>query len=183
MLTRRSLFSLSLLAASGAINPLCAADKPDLDELFAKLRDPATGASVIAIEPQIWDRWMHAGTNAQNEALAKASAAMNLGDFKVAEKMLDTLLADTKTYSEVWNKRATLYFLLGRFDESLADIVKTLDLEPRHFGALSGRGMIYQRLGRNPEALTAFKQALKIHPTMPGAKIAVKQLEQLVPEL
>jgi Flp pilus assembly protein TadD len=61
--------------------------------------------------------------------------------------------------------------------------VKTLDLEPRHFGALSGRGMIYQRLGRNAEALIAFKQALEIHPTMVGARLSVKQLEQLLPEL
>jgi tetratricopeptide (TPR) repeat protein len=183
MLTRRKLLPLSLLALSGAIQPLSAADKPDLDQLFAKLRDPATGANVLSLEPQIWDRWMHGGTDAQNEALAKASAAMGVGDFKVAEKMLDTLLAETKTYAEVWNKRATLYFLLGKMDESLADIVKTLELEPRHFGALSGRGMIYQRMGRNAEALTAFKQALEIHPTMPGARIAVKELEKLVPEL
>jgi tetratricopeptide (TPR) repeat protein len=183
MLTRRELFTLSLLAVTGAISPLCAADKLDLDTLFAKLRDPAAAANVLAIEPQIWDRWMHGGSDKQNEALAKASAAMNFGDFKVAEAMLDALLVETKTYAEVWNKRATLYFLLGRFEESLADIVKTLDLEPRHFGALSGRGMIYQRLGKNAEALTAFKQALEIHPTMVGAKLSVKQLEQLVPEL
>jgi tetratricopeptide (TPR) repeat protein len=183
MLKRREVFSLSLLAISGAMTPLCAAETPDLDTLFAKLRDPATGAKVLSIEPQIWDQWMHGGTNTQNEALAKASAAMSFGDFKVAEAMLDALLSETKTYPEVWNKRATLYFIKGRFEESLADIVKTLDLEPRHFGALSGRGMIYQRLGRNAEALIAFKQALEIHPTMAGARLSVKQLEQLLPEL
>jgi tetratricopeptide (TPR) repeat protein len=183
MLTRRAMLPLSLLALSGAISPLGAADQLDLDTLFAKLRDPATGAKVLSIEPKIWDQWMHGGTDKQNEALAKASAAMNFGDFKVAEAMLDELLAETKTYPEVWNKRATLYFILGRFEESLTDIVKTLDLEPRHFGALSGRGMIYQRMGRNAEALIAFKQALEIHPTMVGARLSVKQLEQLLPEL
>jgi Flp pilus assembly protein TadD len=183
MLTRRVLLPLSLLAISGAIFPLCAADTPDLDKLFAKLRDPATGAKVLSIEPQIWDQWMHGGTNAQNESLAKATLAMNGGALDAAETRLNMLLAETQTYAEVWNKRATLYFIRGRFEESLADIVKTLDLEPRHFGALSGRGMIYQRLGRNAEALMAFKQALEIHPTMVGARLSVKQLEQLLPEL
>jgi tetratricopeptide (TPR) repeat protein len=83
----------------------------------------------------------------------------------------------------VWNKRATLYFLMGRMEDSLKDIDKTLDLEPRHFGALSGRGMIYQKLGKNPEALAAFKEALSMNPNMVGAKLAVQQLEKLVPEL
>lgn len=155
----------------------------DLDTLFAKLRDPASGSSVLRIEPEIWSEWMQGGTPEQNDALVKATASMNLADFANAEKQLNTILAKTQDFPEVWNKRATLYFLMGRFDESLADIVKTLDLEPRHFGALSGRGMIYQRLGRDAEAITAFKDALAIHPNLVGARIAVKQLEKILPEL
>jgi tetratricopeptide (TPR) repeat protein len=93
------------------------------------------------------------------------------------------MLATSPNYAEVWNKRATLYYLMGRMDDSLNDIKKTLDLEPRHFGALSGRGMIYQRMGKNPEALAAFKEALSINPKMPGARLAVQELEKLLPEL
>jgi tetratricopeptide (TPR) repeat protein len=72
---------------------------------------------------------------------------------------------------------------MGRYDESLADIVTTLDLEPRHFGALSGRGMIYQRLGRNLDAIAAFKDALAINPHMTGAKSSLQQLERQAPDL
>jgi tetratricopeptide (TPR) repeat protein len=155
----------------------------DLDKLFAQLRDPETGAEVLRIEPQIWSAWMQAGTADENRLLAEATDAMNIGSFKVCEEKLNALLAKNQTYAEVWNKRATLYFLMGRFDDSLADIVKTLELEPRHFGALSGRGMILQRLDRKAEALVAFKEALSIHPKMVGARLAVKQLEQEAPEL
>jgi tetratricopeptide (TPR) repeat protein len=164
-------------------NHLSAAAQSDLDALFGKLRDPATGSEVLRIEPEIWTAWMRGGTNEQNEALAKATASMNVADLSNAEKQLNALLEKTQTFPEVWNKRATLYFLMGRFDESLADIVKTLELEPRHFGALSGRGMIYQRLGRDAEALAAFKEALSINPSMVGARLAVQQLEKALPEL
>jgi tetratricopeptide (TPR) repeat protein len=168
------------LAVFASVGPAMA---EDLDTLFAKLRDPATGSEVLRIEPQIWSEWMQGGTTRQNEALAKATASMNAGDFAGAEKQLTALLNETQTFPEVWNKRATLYFLMGRLEDSLADIVKTLDLEPRHFGALSGRGMIYQRQGKNAEAMAAFKDALAINPKMPGARIAVQQLEKQLPEL
>jgi tetratricopeptide (TPR) repeat protein len=155
----------------------------ELDTLFAKLRDPASGSEALRIEPKIWDAWMHYGTDAENEQLAKATATMNVGGFAAAEQQLTAMTVTSPGYPEVWNKRATLYYLMGRMDDSLKDIVKTLDLEPRHFGALSGRGMIYQRMGKNAEALAAFKEALSMNPNMVGAKLAVKELEKLVPEL
>ena len=176
---RTIIFSLLLLLSSHA--PAFA--QSELDTLFAKLRDPETGSNVLRIEPQIWATWMQGGSAEDNEALVKATASMNLADFAKAEKQLNAILAKTQTYPEVWNKRATLYFLMGRYEESLADIVKTLDLEPRHFGALSGRGMIYQRLGKDVDALNAFKEALQIHPNLLGARLAVNQLEKASPEL
>ena len=176
---RTIIFSLLLLLSSHA--PAFA--QSELDTLFAKLRDPETGSNVLRIEPQIWAAWMQGGSAEENEALVKATASMNLADFANAEKQLNAILAKTQTYPEVWNKRATLYFLMGRYEESLADIVKTLDLEPRHFGALSGRGMIYQRLGKDVDALNAFKEALQIHPNLLGARLAVNQLEKASPEL
>jgi tetratricopeptide (TPR) repeat protein len=177
----RTLLFVGLFSCGGGA--FAGPPQADLDILFAKLRDPATGSEVLRIEPQIWDVWMHGGTDAENEQLAKATASMNAGAFALAEQQLTALLKTSPNYPEVWNKRATLYFLMGRMDDSLKDITMTLDLEPRHFGALSGRGMIYQRLGRNAEAISAFKEALSINPSMPGATLAVQQLEKLAPEL
>jgi tetratricopeptide (TPR) repeat protein len=156
---------------------------PELDELFAKLRDPTSGSEVLRIEPQIWSLWMHGGTGEENEKLATATQSMNLGAFALADKQMTALLVTSANFPEAWNKRATLYFLMGRMDESLADIARVLELEPRHFGALSGRGMIYQRQGKNAEALAAFKEALSMNPSMVGPRLAVQQLEKLVPEL
>ncbi len=93
-------------------------------------------------------------------------------------KILDQLIAGNPGFAEAWNKRATLYFNMGRLDDSLADIEKVLDLEPRHFGALSGRGMIYMHQKKFPKALDAYKDALGMNPTMESAKDAVKALEK-----
>lgn len=159
------------------------AQSPDLDTLFAQLRDPADANAALGIEARIWDGWMHGGSNDENEALAKATQTMNVGAFPSALRQLDALVASAPDFPEAWNKRATLLFLMGRYDESLADIVKTLDLEPRHFGALSGRGMIYARLGREVEAIAAFKEALTINPNMTGARQSLEILEKQAPDL
>ncbi len=154
-----------------------------LDALFGKLKDPALGAAAMRVEAQIWAIWMAAGTPSENETLMKASAAMGTGGFRVPEEELNKLIGETPHFSEALNKRATLYYLMGRYDESLADIVKVLELEPRHFGALSGRGMIYQKLGKPREAIAAYREALAVNPHLVGATIAVKMLEKLEPDL
>jgi Tfp pilus assembly protein PilF len=181
--TMRRCWMIIVLMFAGLSSAFAQQASPELDRLFAKLRDPATGSEVLRIEPQIWSLWMKGGTEAHNDKLALATASMNLGAFALADKQLTELLVSAQNFPEAWNKRATLYYLMGRLDESLADIEKVLDLEPRHFGALSGRGLIYQRQGKNAQALTAFREALAINPTMVSAKLSVQQLEKLVPEL
>ncbi len=156
---------------------------PELDTLFAKLRAPDVGSEALRIELKIWSLWMQGGTASENDKLAVATQSMNIGAFKLADQQMTVLVTASKNFPEAWNKRATLYFLMGRLEDSLADIEKVLDLEPRHFGALSGRGMILQQQGKNAEALAAYKDALSMNPNMVGPRVAVKQLEQLVPEL
>ncbi len=154
-----------------------------LDVLFAKLQGKEDNLEMFQTEQKIWTLWMESDSNADDLLLSDATRAMGTGDFKTCENLLNTLIASTPSYAEAWNKRATLYYLMGRLDESLADIVKTLELEPRHFGALSGRGMIYQKQGKLGEALKAYREGLAVNPHMAGAKVAVKELEKLAPEL
>ena len=97
-------------------------------------------------------------------------------EFGPAEQLLDGLLATHPCYAEAWNKRATLYFLMERDRESLHDIVRTLELEPRHFGAICGFAQICLRHGRRAEALAAFESALLINPHMAGPRAAVDAL-------
>ena len=92
------------------------------------------------------------------------------------------MIVEAPEFAEAWNKRATLYYLMGHY-RLAHDIGKTVDLEPRHFGALSGRGMVLMKMGKNAEALAAFKEALAVNPNMMGAKLSVQALEKQFPEL
>jgi Flp pilus assembly protein TadD len=177
---RHTLLLIALLLTSPA---MAQSGSSELDTLFAKLRDPATGAEVLRIEQQVWSIWMTSGTSEQNERLAKASQVMGTGQGKVALAILDDLIKEAPGFAEAWNKRATLHYLMGDYQASLDDIVKTVDLEPRHFGALSGRGMVLMKLGKNAEALAAFKEALAVNPNMVGAKLSIQALEKQFPEL
>jgi tetratricopeptide (TPR) repeat protein len=154
-----------------------------LDQLFGKLRTTDLGPDAFTTEAKIWDIWLQGGNPDENQVLNAAATAMALGNYADSERLLNQLIGRTAVLPEAFNKRATLYFLMGRYDESLADIVMTLELEPRHFGALSGRGMILQMLGRNGDALGAYRDALAINPHMPGARLAIQQLEKLAPDL
>jgi Flp pilus assembly protein TadD len=174
---------LALLALLLATPAKAQSSTAELDTLFAKLRDPTTGAQVLSIEQQVWAIWMTSGTKEQNDSLAKAAQVMGTGQGKIALAILDDLVRDAPRFAEAWNKRATLHYLMGHYQASLDDIVKTVDLEPRHFGALSGRGMVLMKLGRNAEALAAFKEALQVNPNMVGAKLSIQALEKQVPEL
>lgn len=154
-----------------------------LDKLFAALHNAPDDTAAKLAEIQIWAIWANNDTPDAVSLLAEASAAMNSGAFDVAEQKLVALVQAHPTFAEGWNRRATLYFMQGRYDESLADIAKVLELEPRHFGALSGKGMVLRAQHRPAEALKAMKDALAINPNLNGLKDAVQQLEKLQPEL
>jgi tetratricopeptide (TPR) repeat protein len=183
MRRRSTLFALAIAVFCGSGIAIAQTPAVDLDRLFAQLRDAGSEASARGIESRIWDAWMHGGNELENEALSMATEAMNKADYAKAEQLLNALTVAAEKFSEAYNKRATLYFLMGRYEDSLADIVKTLDLEPRHFGALSGRAMIMQGLGRNAEAIVAYKEALSINPNMVSARAAILSLEKQAPEL
>ena len=105
---------------------------------------------------------------------------MNHRAFEAALTSFNTVIEMRPDFAEGWNKRATLYYLVGEFERSIADVERTLALEPRHFGALSGLGLINMALERPVEALAAFEAALAVHPHMPNAKRMIKQLRAIV---
>src|SRR5512134_4034346 len=109
-----------------------------LDRLFQRLQARPLVNNAYEIEDEIWETWIggsdRPGTHAMNDAIA----AMAQKQYAGAEQRLDRLIAAQPDWAEAWNKRATLYFLQGRECESLSDIRRTLELEARHFGAISG---------------------------------------------
>ena len=150
-----------------------------LDILFAKLHQATDAAAAKTIEQNIWALWMVSDSPTAEVLLQQATKALDDGAWEPSLAILNRLIGAYPDYAEAWNKRATLYFAMGRYDESLADIVKVLDLEPRHFGALSGRGMIFEKRKDYAAAIDAFREALGIDPNLDGAKSAVEALEKI----
>ena len=149
-----------------------------LDGLFATLQRAPGEAEAKQAEQKIWEIWAQSDSVTADVLLNQAVAAMNAGDNRASFGILNQVIATYPEYAEAWNKRATLNFMIGRYYDSLADIEKVLELEPRHFGALSGRGMIYQTQEKWGPALEAYREALKINPNLASVKEAIKQLEK-----
>jgi tetratricopeptide (TPR) repeat protein len=149
----------------------------ELDRLFDQLAT-AKGRGQGAIEERIWTLWTEHPDPMAAERMVRAIAAMAQKRLPEAEAELDLLVGQRPEWAEAWNKRATLLWMLGRHEESVADIARTLALEPRHFGAICGFGQICLAQGRRVEALAAFETALRIHPGLEAVKGAVKALSE-----
>ena len=154
-----------------------------LDQLFGELHQQGVGENVVQAETEIWRLWAKNESPTAETLLANASIAMAVKDYEASEQILSQLIESYPTFSEGWNRRAILYFVMKRFDASLVDIGHVLELEPRHFGALAGKGMILRATGKNEEALAAFKEALAMNPHMETVKAAIKDLEKTNPKI
>jgi len=149
---------------------------PRLDHLFAELASESPSRKTHEIEDEIWALWTDHRDEAMAERMGHAIAAIARKQHAQAEALLDALVQDQPDWAEVWNKRATLYYVLGRHEESMADIAHTLALEPRHFGAICGFAQICLARGRQVEALAAFETALAVHPRIESVRAAVEAM-------
>lgn len=151
---------------------------PKLDDLFLVLRSTDDPAKAQRTEGEIWVLWVKRGVEHVDELMAAGIQAMNAGALHTSVTVFDRVIAMAPDYAEAWNKRATVYFMMGRFDESVGDIQKTLTLEPRHFGALSGMGMIYQAIGKPQAAIEIWQKALTINPHLAGLRRHVDEVRR-----
>jgi tetratricopeptide (TPR) repeat protein len=151
-----------------------------LDFLFGALKAAPDEASAKHVEARIWALWLQTPSDTAALLMTRAKAAMDAQQMDVALKLLDALVKLRPDWVEVWNRRATLYYLQNDYGRSLQDIQQVLIREPRHFGALAGLGMIMQDLGDNKRALDAFRRALAINPHMDKVPELVKTLSEKV---
>jgi len=165
-----ALFVGVMLALIAATAPQARADQTDerLYPLFNLLRSAPSYPAAFPVEQQIWSIWIKSADEEANVAMRLGIDAMNRRDFEGAVVFFGNAARIDPDFSEAFNKRATAYYLMGEYERSVADIHRTLELEPRHFGALAGLGLIYQRLDRPEAALKAVEKSLAIHPTQPG---------------
>ncbi len=171
----------ALLLAAGLISAppaLARQDDARLDALFDELYAAPDAGEARRIEQEIWRLWIASGSETIDLLVHRGSLSMAEGAYDVALTIFNSVVELDPEFAEGWNKRATLYYLMGRFDASVADIQHTLGLEPRHFGALSGLGMIYSALDDDERALKAYRKALEVNPHLPGARAAVIRLRK-----
>ncbi len=150
------------------------------NSLLTRLKGAQDASTAKTIEQAIWQLWLRHPSPSVELLMGQAVKAMTVGENKKALRILTTVIELVPDYAEAWNKRATVYFYEGEYKRSLADIDQVLDIEPRHFGALSGLGLVHQAMENKKEALKALRRALKVHPFLEGAKDAEKRLEQEV---
>ena len=149
-----------------------------LNLAFAQLAKASSPQGVRVLESRIWKIWLEHPQPRINEMMRWGVEALNTQDYPTALKLFDSLVEAAPEFAEGWNKRATVRFLVGNYEGSIEDIRKTLALEPRHFGALSGLGMIHTNQERWFAAMAAFEQALRIHPHLIGVRHTINKLQQ-----
>lgn len=156
-----------------------AAREAHLDSLFAELAS-AENENWQRIQAQIYAAWSRSGSPSMDLLAERADKAMAEQDYDTALIHLDDLIRLAPDFAEGWNKRATVHFLRDEYGRSMRDIARVLALEPRHFGAYSGLGIILDRLGDKDGALEAYRRAVAIHPNLPGAAEGIRKLTREV---
>jgi tetratricopeptide (TPR) repeat protein len=152
----------------------------NLDFLFEALKIAPDEATAKQIEQRIWATWFVSPSDTANLLMTRVRTAIEAKDANLALKLLDALIKIRPDYVEAWNRRATVYFMKNEYGKSLADIREVLKREPRHFGALSGLGMILQELGEDRRALEAYRRALAVYPRIERIPETVKTLQEKV---
>ena len=165
---------LSLLIAAPA---RADQDDPRLDTLFDRLENADSRGQAQMIAGRIWAIWFQHPNGYVEALLRQGREALQDGDLEGALIAFDDAVRKAPGFAEAWNARATVNYQMGNYQRSLADIRRTLTLEPRHFGALSGRGLCYLALDRPEKALAAFQASLEVHPYQPGVKAQVRDLK------
>ncbi len=148
----------------------------NLDKLFEALKVAPDEASAKYIENRIWAAWHASNSDTATLLMSRVKIAVDAKEIDLAIRLLSSIIAIKPDYVEAWNQRATLYYMKKDFSRSLSDIHNVLAREPRHFGALSGLGMIMQEFGDDKGALEAFRRALALHPRLERIPDLVKKL-------
>ena len=155
------------------------ADNAELEALFEGLQG-ADSTAAAQIESRIYEIWSNSGSPSMDLLLERGRNALEAGDNVLAIRHFTALIDHAPEFAEGYNGRATAYFQAGRFGLSLEDIRRTLELNPRHFAAMSGLALILEELGQKEDALAAWREVERLHPNREGLKDAIARLERQV---
>ncbi|MCP4333846.1 MAG: tetratricopeptide repeat protein [Gammaproteobacteria bacterium] len=157
-----------------------AADQTDqrLDGLFQALQDTQDADELVEVEASIWEIWYQSGVTEIDVMMVEAGELVRSGELVAAEAIYASIIEQAPTFSEGWNRRATVRFYQRDYDGSLEDIEETLKLEPRHFGAIWGLGMIMGAQQDFQRAIIAFEKLLEIKPNSRDVRPRIELLKQ-----
>lgn len=151
---------------------------PRLDELFGILQSSQDQSKLVEVEAEIWDIWYQSGNDEVDNLMAIAATTARSGNLAKAESIYSQVIEHLPDFSEGWNRRATIRYYRNDYDGSLADIEQTLRLEPRHFGAVWGLGMILGWQKDFERAILAFERLLELKPNAQDARPRIELLKQ-----
>ena len=176
----KKIFTILILSLFGILQVVADERVDQLNKLFNQLKiDNPTLTSEI--EQKIWKIWStHPKKNNLTLMLSKGSNLVNNDQLIEAVNVFTEVINLDPGWAEAWNKRATVFYLLGEFEKSQNDIDKVLELEERHFGALAGQGLVNIKLKNYEKAILSYEKAEKLYPSMKSPKIMIKEIEKLI---
>jgi tetratricopeptide (TPR) repeat protein len=149
-----------------------------IDELFNQLKNTTSYKKSKEIESKIWELWTtHPSKNNLTALMADGSVYMSQNKLETAYETFTRTIELDPNWAEAWNKRATVLYLMGKYELSQSDIDKVLELEERHFGALSGQGLVQTALNNYQKAIDSYIEAHKVHPNMKSPLIMIEKLQ------
>ena len=152
----------------------------NLDFLFGALKVAPDDITAKAVEERIWALWTASRSDTITLLMSRVQAATEAKDIDLAITLLDVVIKIKPKYVEAWNRRATIYYMKKDYGHALADIREVLRREPRHFGALSGLGLIMQDIGDDKQALEVYRRALAVYPRLQRIPDVVKTLQEKI---
>ena len=158
----------------------------ELNNLFQQLKN-SEATKAIEIENKIWKIWsIHPSNDRRGyrltELLAQGSILINQRNLRKAYGLFSQIILEDPKWAEAWNKRATVLYMMGSYEQSQKDINEVLKLEKRHFGALSGQGLVQTKLKNYKKAIESYKEVQKIYPSMKAPKVMIPRIKKLIKE-
>ena len=149
---------------------------PGLDAVFTRLQETKDPTEAETLQQYIWRLWVKTDDKAVRTLFGKSREMLIRNDYLTALSFASKIVQLAPEHAEGWNLRATIFYALGDYDSSISDAEKTLTLEPRHFGALVGLGMMYVDRGQDKAALAVFRRALAVNPHLNQARQRIEEL-------
>jgi tetratricopeptide (TPR) repeat protein len=155
------------------------ADMQVMPALVRVLRDSDDRVRTVA-ENVMWTIWLRSGNEQIDALMVEGIRLIEVEHYPEAAEIFDQIIAGAPQFAEGYNKRATVHYLMQEFEKSVADIHTTLELNPVHFGALSGMGLCYLGLDEPRQALEWFERAIAVNPNMATIQSYIQQIREFL---